>query len=387
MATDPSGNSPAPVREPVVIIGGGIVGTSIAYHLRDELAVTLLERSTLGSGTTATSIAQFIEYQDTPSAEEAARRRRSWSFYDRLIADETVGFDRIGTLQTATSDEDFASLEAVATELDRVGVTATIVTPAEMSRYGIDPETVQGGLLLPNDGVLDPTELVQHFASEARASGVTIETGTTVTDVSVDEGRVTGVVTTDGVHEAGTVVNAAGPWAPSIDEMVGLSTPLRHTYGPILVLESAREVTAPLTFFDGGYYVREEGPRQLFAGSFSTDYEAATTIDPDESHAAAAGEQFRLDVADLLAIHMPSYEPLDVTNSWVGLRTVTPDGHPLVGPTAVDGYVHATGMSGHGITLAPVVGELLATRLTTGETPGLIRDLLPTRFDESGTHD
>lgn len=382
MVTDSSGRSPGPVREPVVVVGGGIVGTSIAYHLRDEVAVTLIEKSTLGSGTTAASIAQFIEYQDAPSAEEAARRRRSWSFYDQLIADGIVGFDRVGTLQAATSDEDLASLESIATDLDRVDVTATVVTPAEMSQYGIDPETVQGGLLLPNDGVLDPTELVQFFAREARASGVTVETGTAVTDVHVEEGQVAGVATTEGTYEAGTVVNAAGPWAPHVDEMVGLSTSIRHTYGPILVLESAAEVTTPLTFFDGGYYVRQEGDRQLFAGSFTTAYEGATRIDPDESHAAAAGEQFRLDVADLLATHMPSYAPLDVTNSWVGVRTVTPDGHPLVGPTGVDGYVHATGMSGHGITLAPVVGELLASRLTTGETPTLMRELLPTRFDE-----
>lgn len=382
MTNEPSGRSSGFDRGPVVVIGGGIVGASVAYHLRDEVAVTLLEKSTLGSGTTAASISQFIEHQDAPDAEEAERRRRSWSFYERLIADGIARFDRIGTLQAATSDEELASVESTATELDRVGVAATLVTPAEMSRYGIDPEAVQGGLLLPDDGVLDPTEIVQYFAREARASGVTIETGTAVTDVHVEEGRVTGVATTEGTYEAGTVVNAAGPWAPRVDEMVGVSTPIRHTYGPILVLESADEVTAPLTFFDGGYYVREEGSRQLFAGKFTTAYEEATRIDPDESHAAAAGERFRLDIADLLATYMPSYAALDVTNSWVGVRTVTPDGHPLVGPTDVDGYVHATGMSGHGITLAPVVGDLLATRLTTGDTPRLMRGLEPTRFDE-----
>jgi sarcosine oxidase subunit beta len=381
MATERSGRASEAVRDPVVVVGGGVIGTSVAYHLREGAAVTLVEQSTLGSGTTAASIAQFIEHQDDPDADEAERRRRSWDCYGPLVDDGTLGFDRIGTLHTASSEAELGTVRAIAEDLDRVGVTATLVAPPEMERYGIDPESVRGGLLLPDDGVLDPTEGVQHFANEARASGVTVETGTEVTGVRVEDGRVTGAETTEGVREAGTVVNAAGPWAPRVDEMVGVSTPLRHTYGPILVLGADREVTLPLTFFEDSYYVREEGDRQLFVGKFATAYEEAEHIDPDRSHAAAAGEAFRLEVADLLATHLPSYGELDVTNSWVGLRTVTPDGRPLVGPTDVEGYVHATGMSGHGVTLAPVVGELLADWWMTGETPGLLADYLPSRFD------
>lgn len=370
------GEPPGGVREPVVIVGGGIVGASIAYHLRDAAAVTLFEKSALGSGTTAASIAQFIEHQDDPDEDEAARRRRSWFFYDPLVDAGTIDFDRIGTLHTATSEAELATIRALATNLERVGVAAELVAPTAVARYGIDPETIRGGLLLPDDGVLDPAEIVQHFAREARVAGVTIETGTAVTDVQVDEGRVEAVETTDGTVDAGTVVNAAGPWAPCVDRMVDVKTPLRHTYGPILVLHAEEDVTLPLTFFEGGYYVREEGDMQVFAGKFATDYEDATILDPGASHTAATNEAFHLEVADLLTRHLPSLRSLDVTNSWVGLRTVTPDGYPLVGPTDVTGYVHATGMSGHGITLAPVVGDLLAELLTTGETPDLLRDYL-----------
>ena len=368
-------------REPVVIVGGGIIGTSVAYHLRDAAEVTLVEKSALGSGTTAASIAQFIEHQDDPLAEEAARRRRSWSFYEPLVDAGTIDFDRIGTLQTASSESELATVRVLATDLEQVGVTAELLEPAAVASYGVNPERIRGGLLLPGDGVLDPAEIVQYFASEAREAGVAVETGTAVTDVRVDDGEVTAVQTTDGTLNAGTVVNAAGPWAPCVDKMVGIETPLRHTHGPILVLRADEDVTIPLTFFEGGYYVREEGDRQVFAGAFTTHFEDAMTLDPDASHAAAAGESFRLDVADLLARHLPSLGPLEVTNSWVGLRTVTPDGYPLVGPTDVDGYVHATGMSGHGVTLAPVVGDLLTELLTTGETPALLRDYLPSRFD------
>lgn len=381
MANGTGDGSSGRAREPVVVVGGGIVGTSVAYHLREGTDVTLLERSTLGSGTTAASVAQFIEHQDDPDLVEAERRRRSWEFYEPLVDDGTFDFDRIGTLHVASTDEGFERLRELATALEGVGVRTALVTPSETARYGIDPGTVSGGLSLPDDGVLDPSEVVQFFAREARDAGVAVETGTEVTDVRTDRGRVTGVETDAGTYEAGNVVNAAGPWAPLVDGMVGVSAPLRHTRGPILVLRADTEVTLPLTFFEGGYYVREEAGRQLFAGKFETDYEAATVLDPDASHAEAAGETFRLEVAELLSTHMPSYGALDVTNAWVGLRTVTPDGHPLVGPTGVDGYVHATGMSGHGITHAPMVGELLAERLRTGHTPRLLRAFAPSRFD------
>ncbi|WP_129116246.1 NAD(P)/FAD-dependent oxidoreductase [Halegenticoccus tardaugens] len=335
----------------------------------------------LGSGTTAASIAQFIEHQDNPDKEEAARRRRAWSFYDLLVDAGTIHFDRIGTLHTASSEAELATIRVLATNLERVGITAELEAPTAMAHYGINPETIRGGLLLPDDGVFDPAEIVQYFPRGARAAGVTIETRTVVTDVRVVERRVRAVKTINGTVDAGTVVNAAGPWAPRVDRMVSVETPLRHTYGPILVLYAGEDTALPLTFFEGGYYLREEGDMQVFAGKFATDYEDATALDPGASHAAATNEAFHLEVADLLARHLPSLQSLDVMNSWVGLRPVTPDGYPLVGPTDVNGYVHATGMRGHGVTLSPVVGDLLAQLLTIGETPDLLRDYLPSRFD------
>jgi sarcosine oxidase subunit beta len=379
MSDNSPGISPAAARDPVVVVGGGIVGASVAYYLREQ-DVVLVEKSMPGSGTTATSIAQFIRHQDAPTAAEAERRRRSWACYGPLVADETLDFGAIGTLHTASSEDGLARISQLAADLDAVGVTTELLEPDAVAQYGIDPETVLGALSLPDDGVLDPGEIVQHFLTEAHDSGVTVETGTAVTDVVVDDGQVTSVETTQGAIEAEAVVNAAGPWASHIDDMVGVSAPLRHTHGPIVVLGTETNVTLPLTFFEGGYYVREEGDRQLFAGRFATDYDEATTLDPGASHAAAAGEEFCLEIADLLAQHMPSVESLTMANSWVGLRTVTPDGNPLVGPTDIDGYVHATGMSGHGITLAPVVGQLLAEWWRSGECPHLLCDYLPSRF-------
>ena len=381
MVDPPGGGSCDSTGGPVVVVGGGIVGASVAYHLRDERNVTLVEKSTLGGGTTAASIAQFIEYQDDPAGAEAVRRRQSWAFYDALIEDGTFEFDRIGTQMVASSEADLARLRRLGTDLDAAGVATELLPPAELTRYGIDPETVHGALRVPDDGVLDPGEIVQYLAGEARAAGVAVDTGTTVTDVHVEDGRVTGVETSEGDYAAATVVNAAGPWAPQLDAMVGVSTPLRHTHGPVLVLDAETDVSLPLTFLEDGYYVREAGDRQLLAGKFATEYADATTLSPDANHGDAAGEAFHLAVAELLGRHFPSGGRLEATNSWVGLRTVTPDGRPLVGPTSVDGYVHATGMSGHGITLAPVVGGLLAQWVRTGDVPDLLEAYLPARFD------
>lgn len=368
---------------PVIVVGGGIVGTSIAYHLASgERPVVLLERDRLGSGTTGSSIAQFVAHLGPSDSGEHERRRLARDWYDARIADGQLSFEEIGTLRISRTEREFERLKRLKSH--GTDVRARSLRPQELAAYGIDPDRVSGGLLTPTDGVLDPGQIVQYMAERARDAGVRIETGTEVTDVRTEDGSVSGVQTNGGTIEGSVVVNAAGPWAPELNDAVGVSAPLRHTEGPIVVLETDRSDPLPLTFLEGGIYLRGEGASKVLAGKFASDYEGATRHDPD--HARPVTQSFHLEVADVLERYFPSYGDGKLINEWNGLRTVTPDGRPIVDEAAVDGYVLAAGPSGYGVTLAPAIGRLVAEWFETGGKPALLESLSLGRFESAIEH-
>lgn len=365
--------------EQIIIVGGGIVGICIAYALRHSgRPVTLLEKNALGSGTTGASIAQFIRHQKQPTRAEARRRQQCWEWYESRIAEDIFSFERCGTLQVAANEAEWGQLQRLATAHADLGTVTEILDSPALERFGLDPSAVQGGFFLPDDGILDPTEIVQYCASEARDAGVSIETGTKVTDIDTSGGSVAAVRTTDESYSAATVINAAGPWAHELNKLVGIAAPLRHAAGPILVLQTERDIPLPLTFFEDEIYLRREADNQLLAGKFSTDYEAAERVDPN--NAWSINESFYVRVAEIVERYLSSADDYRVQNDWLGIRTVTPDGYPIVGETSVNGYYLAVGMSGHGITLAPVIGGAVATLIESGETPDEIRPLANSRF-------
>lgn len=367
--------------DPVVVVGGGIIGASVAAHLSEAgLPVVLCERDTLGGGTTAASAAMFIWHQPVPDRTAHDLRERSWATYGRLVGDDTIEFSPIGGLYVAEDADGMADHRATAAELDSLGVETRLLATEDLERYGFAPEAVAGGLLLPEEGYLDPAGIVQHFVGEARTAGARVETGTPVTDVVVEAGRAVGVETDDGRVAASAVVNAAGPWAPALDGMAGVSHPLRHNRGPILVLDEGTDPPLPFVEFEDGHYLRGEGTRQVFAGRYGAPYDDAERLDP----AAARGvdADFPLAVADRFDRYLPELADAGVATDWVGLRTVTPDARPLVGATDRPGYYVATGMSGLGVTLAPAVGDHLAAVVADDRTPDpdLREFLSPARF-------
>ncbi|MFB6082501.1 MAG: NAD(P)/FAD-dependent oxidoreductase [Halanaeroarchaeum sp.] len=366
--------------QPVVVVGGGIVGTSVAAHLAArDVPVHLMERDSLGAGTTAASVAIFLWHQEDPTPVEHRLRERSWETYGPLVADETLSFERIGTVETARTDAEVAHLEHLEAELGEYGVETEWLTDG-LRDHGLDPDAFAAGLHVPADGYLDPGEIVQVFAERARQHGATVETGVAVEDVVVADGAVVGVETERGRVDASAVVNAAGPWAPAIDAMVGVSVPLRHTRGPILVLQRDTPFDLPFVLLEDDLYFREESTNQAFAGRFATDFEAASVLDPDGAH--GIDHAFRVDVADVIERAVPRLRDAEIVADWVGIRTVTPDGRPFVGETDVEGYHVATGMSGLGVTRSPAVGDLLGGMIAGEDVdPEFAAYLAPDRLE------
>lgn len=361
----------------VVVIGGGIIGTALAAELGGrDVTVTLLERDELGGGTTAASAAVFTWQQTSPERYDHDLRARAWETYWPLIEADNVSFERVGLLSVAESAENAETLRDAVVPLRGYGLNAEWINTDGLREHGLDPGDYRGGLYTPEEGYFDPTELVHHFASQARKFGVDVRTDTAVIDIDIEDGAVTNVVTKAERLSADVVVNAAGPWTVRVNDMVGVDTPLRHTFGPILVVESTSH-NLPFTLFESKRYLRPYGDRRAYVGKYLTDYEEGETFNPDNP--PAMDESFREEVDDLLAASVPALVDAEIVNEWIGLRTVTPDGHPIVGESSVDGFYFATGMSGLGVTLAPIVADLLAAALI-GERPATLDRLAPNRF-------
>lgn len=363
--------------DPIVIVGGGVIGASLAYRLRDDpRPVVLYERDALGSGTSGDSVAMFVWHQSAPDRLSHRLRSRSWDRYEPLVRDGTLSFERIGTLDVAETREKAASLREVAGTLREFGAEATFLEPDELAEHGLDPDFGYGAMATPADGYLDPSEIIQHFVGEA---DVAVETQSAVTDVRTRDGFVTGVETENGVRSADAVVNAAGPWAPSVNDGVGVSLPLRHNVGPVVVLRTDDPFSLPFIQFGDGLYFRGEGRTQAFAGKYGVDYENASLLDP--TNARSVDHEFYLDIDARIREAVPRLSGAELGNEWVGVRTLTPDGVPIVGETDVSGYFVAAGMNGLGITLAPAVGEFLATEIRGGDVDADLRSSLsPMRF-------
>lgn len=355
----------------VVIVGGGVIGTSLAAALGDRAEVTLLEREELGAGTTAASMAMLHRQQVPVSAYDQRLRRFAREEYDSLDVSPT----RIGSLYVAESEAFAADLRETAADLAERGIETRYLEPAEIADFGINPSEVVGGIHTPEEGYFDPDELVARFAERARDAGVAIRTGVEVTDVEPAEGV---VETESGSIEADAVVNAAGPWAPEVDRMVALEYPLRHTRGPILSLETGSDRPKPFSLFERGLYSRSR-PGGLYVGRFATDFAEGERLDPDAS--LTVDDEFRREVEEF-ASTVPAIDGAPTAEEWVGVRTVTPDGRPLVGETGIGSYFVATGMSGLGVTLAPAVARLLADLLAEGTRDDLLDPLDPGRFAE-----
>ncbi|MFC7166360.1 NAD(P)/FAD-dependent oxidoreductase [Halospeciosus flavus] len=362
----------------VVIVGGGVVGTAAAATLAEHPVtdVTLLERDDLGGGTTAASAAVFTTQQTLPRRVDHRLRQRAWETYEPAVERGELSYERVGLLTVAESEGYAVDCRDAVDTLRRFGYDAEWVDAAEFDRFDLAGESAVGGLYTPEEGYFDTDELVAFFAERARERGATVRAGEGVTGLRTADGVVSAVETENGLLRADAVVNAAGPWATRVNEFVGVEAPMRHTVGPILAVEGAAH-DLPFTIFESKHYVRPAGEAGAYVGAYRTDYADGERLDPDEPR--AVDEAFRGAADALLDESVPPLRDATVEDEWVGLRTVTPDGRPLVGETEVDGFYLAAGMSGLGVTLAPAVADVLDAAVH-GEESALLDVVRPDRF-------
>jgi len=270
--------TPLPSRARVVVIGGGIIGTSIAYHL-GHLGLTdtvLVERDQLTSGTTWHAAGLMITFGST-SSTSTELRMYTRDLYSRLEAEtgQATGFKPVGFVELAADEGRLEEYRRVSTFNRYCGIDVHEVSPREVADLFPFARTddLLAGFYVPGDGRVNPVDATMSLAKGARRQGVTIAQGVTVADVIVRGGRVRGVVTDHGTIECEHVVNAAGMWARQLGAKSGVSIPLQAAEHYYLITEQMEGldpswpvIEDPMNF---GYYREEVGG--LMVGLFETE--------------------------------------------------------------------------------------------------------------------
>ena len=365
-----------PDRARAVVIGGGVGGTSIAYHLtrRGWRDVVLLERAQLTSGSTFHSAGLVGQLRSTMPLTRLMMD--SVALYGRL-KDETgvdVGWRPVGSLRLASSTERMEELERQAGWGTSFGLPLELVSAAEAQRrfplMAIDG--VIGAAFLPTDGYLDPSGLALALAEGARRGGARICEGVRVTALNVVKGRIDGVTTDQGAIETEVVVNAGGIYAPEIAAMAGLSMPLIPMAHQYLVARIAEPIPEDLpTMRDPDllvYFRRDAGG--LVMGGYERDPApwGLAGIAPDFNNRLLPEDWPRFMPLSQNAItRVPALEKGDVVKLINGPEAFTPDNEFLLGESAVRGFYVAAGFCAHGIAGAGGMGAAMAEWIIDGE--------------------
>ena len=383
-------------KKRVGIIGAGIVGTAVAYHLseHDEIEVTVFEKNSIGSGTTAKSAGTVCLFDDSVSHEFWPVRLLGFQTYTAMEEEKegSAGFQKTGTLVVATDTEvqDFI-LEGISKAQEAGYQGQYLTTPEEIHRIipDLSLEGVLGAGYTPDDGFFDATMIANTYATKARENGAKVMIFTEVTAVNVIGGRVAGVETTKGKFELDAVVDASGPWARFTGRLAGVELPIWHTKAEVFVLEPRPQLSYPFPVLKyPRFYARREQSDIFICKAHLTmdlsDPVHAGIWDPDELPLRGGTEQYFLDfLFEQLEEHYPRLLDSGIKNDWVGFRAETPDFLPILGDSPVDRYFLNVGYGGNGVIEAPAAGADLAKYIATGEKSALLERLTFARFEEA----
>jgi glycine cleavage system T protein len=364
-----------------VIIGGGVGGTSIAYHLAEAgwSDIVLVDRAELTSGSTFHSAGLVGQLRSTTTLTRMMMY--GTSLYRRLT-EETgvdVSWHEVGSLRLASSQERFEELQRQAGWAKTFGLLLELITPEEAgTKFPLmSLDGVLGAVWLPTDGWLDPSGLAQALASGARSRGATIRQHTRVVGVTVERGRVTGVEVeaNDGDRstiEAEVVVNAAGMFAPEVGRLAGVTIPIipmAHQYLFTNAIEGAAPTLPTMRDPDRLCYFREE-VGGLCMGGYERDPMpwSLDGIPADFNHRLLEPDWPRFESIMQGAIsRVPAIEDAGVTRMINGPEAFTPDNEFILGESEVRGFFVAAGFCAHGIAGAGGIGQQMARWIVDGE--------------------
>ena len=353
----------------VVVIGGGIMGASTAYHLakRGCSNIVVLEAGDMfGLGSTGLN-AGGIRYQFA-TAVNIELSKLSIAMMERFPQemDQELGIKRCGYLFLLDRQADLEQFRANVALQHRFGVPSRVVTREEIAELAPEVELsgIISGTWCPLDGLVDPHGLLQGYVTQARHLGATLVTSAPVTGIDVVAGRVQQVATAAGTVETPTVVIAAGPWSAQLGAMAGVELPIEPVRRQIAVTSPIAGLRPDFPFvidFSRALYFHREGVG-ILTGMSNRDEPPGfdTRID----------EQWRLH-------HLgQAIERAELAAEWAGLYEVTPDDQPILGRLPIDGLFVCAGFSGHGLMHGPAAGLLMSEEILDGRARTIDIDTL-----------
>ena len=372
-----------PEHASVVIVGGGVVGASIAFHLAEAgvTDVLVVERGELAGGSTSKAAGGVrAQFSDPLNIQIGARSLAAFAGFGSRPGWD-IGFHQVGYLFLLTREADVEAFSA-GVELQRsLGVPSRMLTPAEAAALNplIEVDDVLAAAFSPEDGHATPEAVVQGYASAARGLGAHIATGCELQGIERAGGRITAVDTSLGRVRTPVVVCAAGAWSAAVGEMAGVPLPVEPLRRQLLFTGPVPGLDGPIPMtidFATSFYFHREGPGLIVGMS-----------DPHERPGfdERRTEDWIPALTDIAAVRAPAVLEAGIAGGWAGLYEVTPDHNALIGEADSPGrFLYATGFSGHGFLQAPAVGEIVRD-LYLGREPFVdVSPLSADRFAAAG---
>jgi sarcosine oxidase subunit beta len=363
----------------VIVIGGGIVGSSVAYHLTEAGCrnVLVIEREThQGKGSTGKSMGGVrAQFSTLPSIRMSLYSIRFFSTFDEAIG-YPAGYRPRGYLFVATHERHLAYLRENYRKQVEAGLKSVqLLQRDDVCRLApeLRSDDILGGSFCATDGFVDPHSVMTGFMQKAAERGVELLRNAEVTAIRTDARGVCGVETTQGPVAGRTVVNCAGAWAGLVAKLAGLDLPvepLRRMLVPTEPFDKVSHLSPMVVDMATGFHYRPEGLGLLLAWN-----------DPEET----PGFKTSFDPAFIEKIltrgvdRLPVLEEAEVNpkRAWAGLYEMTPDHHPILGPVkSLPGFFLANGFSGHGVMHSPATGRILADLIVHGKSDLVDTELL-----------
>ena len=371
-------------RYEVVIIGGGAHGLACAYYLAKDHGITdvaVLERHYIGSGGSGRNTAIVRSNYLTP--EGVHFYNESVKLYEQMALelDFNVMFSQRGHITLAHTDGSVNTLRRRAEVNCLQGVNSSLIWPDEIARLcpSLDVSDhprypVLAGLYHPPGGIIRHDAVVWAYAHHADRFGAHIHQETAVTGIQVQNGKLSGVSTTQGFIEAGTVLNATAGWGSTIAEMAQVSLPL-VTYPLQACVTESLKPFLDVVIVSGSLhvYISQSDRGELVMGA---------SVDPFSSYSMDSSLLFLEDIAGHTLELFPALSQVRILRQWAGLCDMTPDFSPIMGFTPVEGFLVDVGWGTYGFKASPICGKTLAETIATGRTPDLIAPFRLSRFVE-----